>query len=85
MVNVVLDSDFLSSFLKIEALHRIRDYFRTDTLLVPTAVFREVALTSLLPQLAGTAWLEVREEAPTPLVVPSPGRAPGRLRYDRTS
>lgn len=26
MVNVVLDSDFLSAFLKIEALHRVREY-----------------------------------------------------------
>ena len=28
MVNVVLDSDFLSAFLKIEALHRVREYFQ---------------------------------------------------------
>jgi predicted nucleic acid-binding protein len=61
MVNVVLDADFLSAFLKIEALDRVRDYFRAETLLLPPAVFREVAVTTLFSQLVGTAWLEVRE------------------------
>lgn len=61
MVNVVLDSDFLSSFLKIDALHRVREYFKVDELLLPTAVFREVAVTSLLPRLTALDWLEVRE------------------------
>jgi len=61
MVNVVLDSDFLSSFLKIHALHRVREYFEADELLLPTAVFREVAVTSLLPRLTALDWLEVRE------------------------
>ena len=61
MVNVVLDSDFLSSFLKIDALHRVREYFQADELLLPTAVFREVAVTSLLPRLTALDWLKVRE------------------------
>lgn len=61
MVNVVLDSDFLSSFLKIDALHRVREYFKADELILPAAVFREVAVTSLLPRLTALDWLEVRE------------------------
>lgn len=61
MVKVVLDSDFLSSFLKIEALDSVRQYFRVDTLLLPPAVFREVAVTTLLPRLTAAKWLEVRE------------------------
>jgi predicted nucleic acid-binding protein len=61
MVNVVLDADFLSAFLKIEALDRVRDFFRAETLLLPPAVFREVAVTTLVSRLAGTDWLEVRE------------------------
>ncbi|MGD2113787.1 MAG: hypothetical protein PVG07_01965 [Acidobacteriota bacterium] len=61
MVNVVLDSDFLSSFLKIAALHRVREVFGSETLLVPTAVYRELAVTDLLPHLTSTDWLEVRQ------------------------
>ena len=61
MVNVVVDSDFLSSFLKIDALDTVREYFRTDRLLLPQAVFRELAVTTLLSQVVGTKWLELRE------------------------
>lgn len=61
MVNVVLDSDFLSSFLKIEALHLVREYFRVEKLLVPPAVLREIAVTSLLPKVVGRTDIEIRE------------------------
>lgn len=47
MVSVILDADFLSSFLKIGKLDRVRDYFQVETLLLPPAVFREVAATSV--------------------------------------
>lgn len=77
MVNVVLDSDFLSAFLKIEALHRVREYFRADSLLLPTAVFREVALTTLLPQLTATGWLEVREVTEETLEAAATAASPG--------
>lgn len=61
MVNVVVDSDFLSSFLKIEALDTVREYFRAERLLLPQAVFRELAVTTLLSQVVGAEWIELRE------------------------
>lgn len=61
MVRVVLDSDFLSSFLKIDQLHRVREYFEVESLDLPSAVFREVSVTRLLPRLTGIPWLEVQE------------------------
>lgn len=61
MVRVVLDSDFLSSFLKIGQLHRVREYFGVENLYLPSAVFREVSVTRLLPRLTEIPWLEVQE------------------------
>ncbi len=61
---VVLDSDFLSSFLKIAQLPLVRELFRVENLLIPPAVHREVAVTSLLPKLTALDWIEVREVDP---------------------
>lgn len=61
MVRVVLDSDFLSSFLKIDQLHRARDYFEAEVLHLPTAVFREVSVTRLLSRMTRIPWLEIHE------------------------
>ena len=60
MPNVVLDTDFLSSFLKIERLELVRGFFRTEHFLVPTAVYREIAVTPLLPALARIPWVQIR-------------------------
>lgn len=59
---VILDSDFLSAFLKIGRLDLIRELFAVDALLVPPAVYREVSATHLLSDLAAASW--VRIEAP---------------------
>ena len=69
---VVLDTDFLSAFLKIERLQLVRDLYRAETLLVPPAVFREVSLTRLLPQLASLSWVHLAEPGPEP--PPATGR-----------
>ena len=57
---VVLDSDFLSAFLKIDRLSLVRDFYQVKELLVPPAVYREVSLTDLLPRLAAIPWLRVQ-------------------------
>jgi predicted nucleic acid-binding protein len=62
LTRVVLDADFLSSFLKIGRLALVQSYYRSDTLLIPPAVFREVSLTQLSADLAKLAWVCV--EAP---------------------
>jgi predicted nucleic acid-binding protein len=62
---VVLDTDFLSAFLKIDQMSLIRDFYPAARVLVPPAVYREVSLTNLVPRLAGLDWLgmEIPEEA----------------------
>lgn len=56
---VVLDTDFLSAFLKIDRLPLVKDFYRVETLLLPPSVFREVSQTSLIPKLAALPWLRV--------------------------
>jgi len=56
---VVLDTDFLSAFLKIDRLSLVRDFYGVEVLLVPPAVFREVSRTQLVESLAGLSWVRV--------------------------
>jgi predicted nucleic acid-binding protein len=62
LTRVILDADFISSFLKIGRLALIQDYYRTEILLIPPAVRREVGWTQLSATLENLAW--VRVEAP---------------------
>lgn len=57
--SVILDTDFLSSFLKIDQLALVRDFYQVERLLVPPAVYRELSQTSLLQKLAEISWLRV--------------------------
>lgn len=57
--SIVLDSDFLSAFLKINRLFLVRDFYQVEALLVPPAVYREVSLTRHLAVLAGLSWLRI--------------------------
>jgi predicted nucleic acid-binding protein len=60
-LTVILDTDFLSAFLKIEQLHLIKDFYGVEVLKVPVAVYREVSLTSLLAQMATLPWVKVEK------------------------
>jgi predicted nucleic acid-binding protein len=62
LTRVVLDADFLSSFLKIGRLALVQDYYQTEILLIPPAVRREVGWTQLSATLENLA--SVRVEAP---------------------
>lgn len=57
---VLVDTDFLSAFLKIERLELVRDFYDVDELVVATAVYREVSATDLLEPLSKLPWLVVR-------------------------
>ncbi len=61
MPAVVIDTDFLSSFLKTDRLDLVRSFFQAESLLVPTAVYRELAVTELLTALTALDWVQVRE------------------------
>ena len=58
-VVVILDSDFLSAFLKIEQMPLVRSLYQVETVAVPPAVYRKVALTSLLASLTALTWVQV--------------------------
>jgi predicted nucleic acid-binding protein len=56
---VVLDTDFLSSFLKIGRLALIREFYGVDSLCVPPAVFQELSRTSLAQELSQFSWIRI--------------------------
>lgn len=57
---VVLDTDFLSSFLKIRRLTLVRDFYGVDDLCIPSAVYQEISATDLVTTLPGIPWLDVK-------------------------
>ena len=61
-VVIVLDTDFLSAFLKIDRLPLVRELYSAEILLVPPAVYREISCTQLVEALADLSWIRV--EAP---------------------
>jgi len=61
---VILDADFLSAMLKIERLNLVRDLFNVETVTVPLAVYQEIAVTTLLPQLLAHPWVTVQALTP---------------------
>jgi len=69
---VILDSDFLSAFLKIERLPLVRDFFGADILWVPPAVYREISLTDLLSPVIAIPWIQVRTPDPARVRALSP-------------
>ena len=45
---IILDTDFLSSFLKIGRLNLVKDFFNVKFLHIPVSVLREISTTSLM-------------------------------------
>src|SRR5437868_13345061 len=56
---IILDTDFLSAFLKIDRLSLVREFYAAEALLVPPAVYREVSCTQLVEALADLSWIRV--------------------------
>jgi predicted nucleic acid-binding protein len=59
MPTIILDADFLSSFLKIERLDLVREFYRVSVVNICPSVHREIAATDLLIQLVAVVWLQV--------------------------
>jgi len=59
MPTVILDADFLSSFLKIGRLELVREFYSVQAVHIPPAVYREIAQTELLTQLVKATWIQV--------------------------
>lgn len=63
-LSVILDTDFLSAFLKVERLSLVKDFYKVELLLIPSAVYSELSVTSLGQAMAKLPWIQV--EAPPP-------------------
>ena len=54
MATILLDTDFLSSFLKIDRCDLIESLYQIEEAFIPAAVHRELAQTDLPRQLLAT-------------------------------
>ena len=70
---IILDTDFLSAFLKIERLDLVKAFYEAEVLRVPPGVYREVSQTNLVAGLAGLPWIQI--EIPPDLGSPPPDPA----------
>lgn len=58
---IVCDTDFLSSFLKINRLEMVKDLFKEENLYIPAAVLGEIAKTDLITDLVNKNWIRVKK------------------------
>ena len=65
MATIILDTDFLSSFLKIGQCDLIRSLYQVEQVFIPTAVHRELAQTDLLTLLLTIDWIKVPSSGPS--------------------
>jgi len=63
-LEIVIDADFLSSFLKIHKLELIRDFFKVESISIPLAVFNEIAKTDLVDLVLNAEWIKIRTVQP---------------------
>lgn len=66
MPTVILDTDFLSSFLKIGRCDLIQSLYQVEQAIIPTAVHRELAQTDLLMLLLANRWINIPPVEPPP-------------------
>lgn len=59
-MRIISDTDFLSSFLKIERLELVKDLFKEENLYIPIAVLGEIAKTDLITDLLDRKWIIVK-------------------------
>jgi predicted nucleic acid-binding protein len=62
--DVVLDTDFLSAFLKIDCLQLVRDFYQIEAVQIPPAVYGEVRQARVFPKLAMLPWVRVTPPDP---------------------
>ncbi len=58
-MQVILDTDFLSAFLKIGRLELVKEFFKGATLVIPVEVAEEIARAGLLAEMLGRKAIEV--------------------------
>ena len=60
-LTIICDTDFLSSFLKLERLELVKDLFKEENLYIPVAVLSEIAKTNLITDLLDKEWIKVKK------------------------
>lgn len=60
-IAIICDTDFLSSFLKIERLELVKDLFKEENLYIPVAVLAEIAKTNLITDLLDKERVKVKK------------------------
>ena len=56
---IVIDADFLSSFLKIGRLQLVVQFYQVHEVVIAPAVYNEIAQTMLLPALLALSWIRI--------------------------
>jgi predicted nucleic acid-binding protein len=79
MPTILLDTDFLSSFLKIDRCDLIRSLYQVEQAFIPADVHRELAATDLLTRLLSIPWIRVWPEESTSDELSPPEPAFGAL------
>ena len=59
-MTIICDTDFLSSFLKIERLELVKDLFKEENLYIPVAVLGEIAKTDMITEVLDKNWIKVK-------------------------
>jgi predicted nucleic acid-binding protein len=59
-MHVIVDTDFLSSFLKIGRLELVKEFFGVENMHIPVAVLYEIAKTDLITDLLDMHWILVK-------------------------
>ena len=57
---IILDTDFLSSFLKIDKLDLVKDFFGEEFLYIPPSVLKEISQTELIQKLIEKRYIQAR-------------------------
>jgi predicted nucleic acid-binding protein len=79
MPTILLDTDFLSSFLKIDRCDLIRSLYQVEQAFISADVHRELAATDLLTRLLSIPWIRVWSEESSSDELPPPEPAFGAL------
>ena len=63
-LEIVIDADFLSSFMKIHKFELIRNFFKVESISIPLTVFNEIAKTNLVDLVLKVEWIKIRTVQP---------------------
>ncbi len=57
MPKIIIDTDFLSSFIKIDKMAIIKEFYKVECIYITQAVYSELAKTNLVKWIDKTQWV----------------------------